>query len=148
MSQENVEIVRAYYADIDSALEAHWADPEVALSESAGTNALIERLHPEVVWKPPFRSSDEGYRGPEGIRRALDEMVEAIEDWRITIEDAVDAGDGRVLLTGASHVRGKGSGVSFDQRVFTVVTLRDGKLIQMDDFTERSQALEAAGLRE
>jgi ketosteroid isomerase-like protein len=43
---------------------------------------------------------------------------------------------------------GKRSGVSFDQRVFTVVTLRDGKLIQMDDFTERSQALEAAGLRE
>ena len=43
---------------------------------------------------------------------------------------------------------GKRSGVSFDQRVFTVVTLRDGKLIQMEDFTERSQALDAAGLQE
>ena len=146
MSQENVEIVRAYFAEIDSTLEAHWANPGVALSESAETNALIARLHPEVVWKPLFRSSDEGYRGPEGVKRALDEMAEAVEEWRVTIEDIVDAGDGRLLVTGSSHVRGKGSGVSFDQRVFTVVTLRDGKLIQMENFTERSQALEAAGL--
>jgi hypothetical protein len=49
MSQENVEIVRAYYFEIDRALEAHWANPEVALSESAATTAIIERLHPEVV---------------------------------------------------------------------------------------------------
>jgi len=148
MSEENVEIVRAYYADIDQALEAYWARPETALSESAEAKAIIDRLHPEVVWKPPFRSDDEGYRGPEGIRRALDELVEAFEQWRISIEDVVEASEGRVLLTASSHVRGKGSGVAFDQRVFTVATLRDGKLAQMEDFTERSQALEAAGLSE
>src|SRR5215204_2028445 len=75
MSKENVEVARAYYADIDRTLKAYWASSEVALSASAETQAIIERLHPEVVWKPPFRSADEGYRGPEGIRRALDELV-------------------------------------------------------------------------
>jgi hypothetical protein len=45
-------------------------------------------------------------------------------------------------------VRGKGSGVVVDQRVFTVVALRHKKLTQIDDFSERSQALDAAGLRE
>ena len=146
--EENVGIVRGYYAEIDRILQAHWADPEVPLSQSARTEAIIERLHPEVVWKPPFRSADEGYRGPEGIRRALDELVEAIEEWRITIEDVVEAGDGRVLLTGISHVRGKGSGVTFDQRVFTVVTLQDGKIAVIEDFTDRRQAREGAGLSE
>ena len=74
--------------------------------------------------------------------------LSAFEQWRISIEDVVEASEGRVLLTASSHVRGKGSGVAFDQRVFTVATLRDGKLAQMEDFTERSQALEAAGLSE
>jgi ketosteroid isomerase-like protein len=148
MSQDNVEVARAYYADIDRTLKAYWASPEVALSESAETQAIVERLHPEVVWKPPFRSADEGYRGREGIRRALDELVEAIEEWRITVEEVVEAGEGRVLLTASSHVRGKGSGVTFDQRVFTVITFRDGKIAQVQDFTQRSQALETAGLGE
>ena len=148
MSKENMEVARAYYADIDRTLKAYWASSEVALSASAETQAIIERLHPEVVWKPPFRSADEGYRGPEGIRRALDELVEAIEDWRITVEDVFEAGERRVLVTGSSHVRGKGSGVTFDQRVFSVITFRDGKIAQVEDFTERSQALEAAGLSE
>jgi ketosteroid isomerase-like protein len=55
---------------------------------------------------------------------------------------------GRVLLTGISHVRGKGSGVTFDQPVFTVVTLQDGKIAVIEDFTDRRQAREAAGLSE
>ena len=90
--EENVGIVRGYYAEIDRILQAHWADPEVPLSQSARTEAIIERLHPEVVWKPSFRSADEGYRGPEGIRRALDELVEAIEEWRIIVEDCCRSG--------------------------------------------------------
>jgi hypothetical protein len=74
--------------------------------------------------------------------------VEAFQGWRITVEDAVEGAEGRVLLTSSSPVRGKGSGVVVDQRVFTVVALRHKKLTQIDDFSERSQALDAAGLRE
>jgi len=54
MSEESVEAARAYYADIDRTLKAFWASPEVALSASAETQAIIERLHPGVVWKPRF----------------------------------------------------------------------------------------------
>lgn len=141
----DVEIVRAYYAEIARALEEHWADPEVALSESAGTNAIVDRLDPEVVWKPQFGPADDAYRGPDGIRRALDEVVEGFDEWRLTVEDIVEVAEGRLLVTSSSHARGKGSGVSIDQRVFTVVTLRDGKVARMEDFTDRGQALEAAG---
>jgi ketosteroid isomerase-like protein len=74
--------------------------------------------------------------------------VEAFDEWRLTVEDIVEAADRRVLVTFSSRVRGKGSRVALDQRVFTVVTLRDGKMARMEDFTDRSQALEAAGLRE
>jgi hypothetical protein len=44
--QENVEIVRGYYEDIDRTLKAYWANPEVPLSKSAETEAIIERLDP------------------------------------------------------------------------------------------------------
>jgi ketosteroid isomerase-like protein len=42
--------------------------------------------------------------------------------------------------------RGRGSGVPVDQRVFSVLTVRDGKVARIDDHTERADALEAAGL--
>jgi hypothetical protein len=46
------------------------------------------------------------------------------------------------------HGRGRGSGVETDARFYGVYTVRDAKIVRMDEFTERSEALEAAGLRE
>ena len=39
--------------------------------------------------------------------------------------------------------RGRGSGVEIDGRFYDVYTLRDGKIVRMDQFTERSEALGA-----
>ena len=44
--------------------------------------------------------------------------------------------------------RGRGSGVEVDARFYDVYTLRDGLIVRMDQFTERSQALEAVGQAE
>jgi ketosteroid isomerase-like protein len=44
--------------------------------------------------------------------------------------------------------RGRGSGVPFDDRLFDVYTLREGKIIHKREFRDRSSALQAAGLRE
>jgi ketosteroid isomerase-like protein len=58
-------------------------------------------------------------------------------------EEYVDRGDS-VVVTVRLRGRGRGSGVEIDARFYDVSTLRDGKIIRMDQFTERSQALEAA----
>jgi ketosteroid isomerase-like protein len=64
------------------------------------------------------------------------------------VEDLIDAGGDRVFGLITVHTRGKGSGAAVDQRVFTVFVVRDGRITLIDDFTERSDALEAAGLSE
>jgi ketosteroid isomerase-like protein len=46
------------------------------------------------------------------------------------------------------RARGRASGIPVDARFYDVYTLRQGKIVRMDQFTRRSEALEAAGLRE
>jgi hypothetical protein len=65
------------------------------------------------------------------------------------VEEITEAADGRVffalLLTG----RGKGNGVEAPElRVWSVTWFADGKVTKRKVFRERSEALEAAGLRE
>ena len=71
----------------------------------------------------------------------------AWNEYEVTHEEFVDAGD-RVVVTLHLRARGRGSGVEIDARFFDVYTIRDGEIVRMDEFTERSAALEAAGLRE
>jgi ketosteroid isomerase-like protein len=49
-------------------------------------------------------------------------------------------------LSGASE--GRVSGVTIEARFFQVATIRAGKILLLRDFSDRDQALEAAGLRE
>ena len=65
----------------------------------------------------------------------------------MTAEEFIDAGD-RVLVTEHHRGRGRGSGIEVDTRLYSVYTVCDGKVVRMDQFTDRPEALEAAGLRE
>jgi hypothetical protein len=44
--------------------------------------------------------------------------------------------------------RGRGSGIEIDALFYDVYTVHDGKIVRMDQFTERRQALEAVDLAE
>jgi ketosteroid isomerase-like protein len=87
------------------------------------------------------------HRGHDGYRRVWKGVFEAWGDLRLNIEQAIDFGD-RLLLAGRATGRGRQSGIAFDQPLFQVVTLRRGLAIRQEEFVEREQALEAAGLRE
>jgi ketosteroid isomerase-like protein len=57
-------------------------------------------------------------------------------------------GDNFLLVTVQYTGHGSGSGVPVSQQVFQVLETRRGLVIKIEDFTDRSEALEAAGLRE
>ena len=53
-----------------------------------------------------------------------------------------------MVVTARHRGRGRESGVAVDARFYEVYTLRDGKIVRVDEFVERAEALEAAGLSE
>jgi hypothetical protein len=50
------------------------------------------------------------------------------------------------VLDGELKVRQRGSGIKYEERLFDVYTLSDGQCVRKQQFRERSEALDAAGL--
>ena len=128
MSRENVEVVRRSFdayrrGDLDAAL----ADADS-----------------QIVWNP---AEEAPMRGVDAVRDYLARWEREWEELETTPEEFIDAGDRVVAIV---HFRGRGrtSGIEVDARSYAVYTLRDGKTIEMEEFTDRSEALEAAGLSE
>jgi ketosteroid isomerase-like protein len=80
--------------------------------------------------------------------RATEDWVEAGDEWRLEAEDLIPAAGGLVLTVLRVSIRGSGSGVPVEQRLYTVCGIRDGKIARIHDFLDRKDALEAAGLSE
>jgi ketosteroid isomerase-like protein len=125
MSQENVEIVRRFLivVDVDEALT--YADPG-------------------IVWNPTEELPTQGH---DAVRESLARWKGEWHDYKVMPEEFVDSGD-RVLVTVRLGGRGRGSGIEIDALFYDVYTVRDGKIVRMDQFTERRQAFEAVGLAE
>ncbi|HEY6671118.1 MAG TPA: nuclear transport factor 2 family protein, partial [Solirubrobacterales bacterium] len=81
------------------------------------------------------------------IRDNFERWASAWEDLQVTAEEFLDAGD-CVLVTEHHRGRGRGSGIEVDTRFYYVYTVCDGKVVRADEYAERAEALEAAGLRE
>ena len=131
MSQENVAIVRRIN---DAYLKG---DFETALS-------LID---PEVEFDLSMRPDGKVYRGHEGVIEGLRTWTGTWEAYRFEIEELIDAGE-QVVAVDRQWGRGKGSGMPLEHSFSAVYTLRNGMVVRMVWFTNREDALEAAGLSE
>ncbi len=137
MSQENVEIARRLFG----AFNRTFAD---------GTPDLYELLDPEVEWVP-MSALLEGtrYHGHDGVRRWMEEMKRDWTTFELRPERFLDLGDDRVLTLGRWRAQGRGGGVLLDfQQASWLATYREGKLVLLRTFTDRKDALEAAGLKD
>jgi ketosteroid isomerase-like protein len=132
MSEENVEIVRAVY-------DAY---------NRGDFDAVFERFHEDIEWSDPPGHPGGGTRhGHEGVRESLSKWVGTWDDYHYELRELIDLGD-HVLAGGWQGGRGKGSGVEVSEGVFSLYTLRAGKVVRQRMFRDRGQALEAAGLEE
>jgi ketosteroid isomerase-like protein len=133
MSEENVEIVRGLFE---------------AFQRESGPEAIIAALDPAIVWQVRSDLPDaQTYTGHEGFRSLLGTFEEVLdESWYRPVE-FLEAGD-QVIVPLRWGGRGKASGVASELEETWVFTLSDGKVTHVEEFTTRSAALEAAGLRE
>jgi len=134
MSQENVEIVR------DAIAASMNGDPE----------AFVATLAPDVVWdtsRAPFPEA-RIYHSVDGVREWFHELADAFEDSaRYEIAEMRDVGD-RVLLDLRAKAAGRSTSISVDWDFVSVFTFVGGKIVRMDRFADRAEALEAVGLAE
>ena len=130
-----MEVVRGYFEVFNKWLASYWSDPERALEESPGLDAVFARLDPEAEWDWPL--SPETFRGREQLLQAVADWLETVSHWRIDVEDLIEGSQGRVLLVGRVVARGKGSGAPIHQPIFTAVTVRNGKIALIDDQLRR-----------
>jgi hypothetical protein len=81
------------------------------------------------------------------VRRNYERWIEAWDSPEISVEEIFGEGD-QVFVTAHFRARGRAIGVGVDACFYEVYTLRNRKLIRVDEFRQRGPALEAAGLRE
>jgi ketosteroid isomerase-like protein len=143
MSQENVEVVSRYYEVFSSWLDAYWADPG-PIEETPGSEELFNRLDPDAEWD--WLWSPEVFRGRDQLLGVVADWIEAMDDWRIELQELIDGQGDRVLAIVRVRARGIGSGAPVDQRSFTAITVRNGKIARIEEHLERAKGLEAVGL--
>ena len=118
MSQENVELVRKWV----------WAFVN-------DTDTFLELTHPEIEWAP-FEENHTVFHGHEGAMQIRTEWLAAWEEPNIEIEEMFDRGDD---VVSAAHVTGRG---------YPHIKTGDGKVVYLFEYTERAEALKAAGIEE
>jgi ketosteroid isomerase-like protein len=87
------------------------------------------------------------YLGPEAIATYTRGLLENWADFTMEAEELLAAGDS-VLAGVRQHGVGRTSGAPTEMRYFTLWSFRGRKVIHLESFRERAEALEAAGLSE
>jgi ketosteroid isomerase-like protein len=137
MSQENVEAVRRV-------IEAH----------DRGDFAMVFAAYdPGIEWHltqgwAPASDFEPVYHGHEGVRTFWRTWFAAWETASFEYEEFIDAGDSVVAIL-SQRVCGRTSGLELEWNSYGQVwTIRDGKVVRVEFFPTRSDALEAVGLSE
>ena len=134
MSQESVEVGEPVRRLLAAFNKRDWG-------------ALSAELDPEVEYMPVEEHAV--YRGPEAVSQYTQRWLEAWDTFSLEAEEVEStSAENRAFSAIRMRGTGKGSGVEIDERGFWVYELRGGRLYRISEYSDRAEALEAAGLRE
>jgi ketosteroid isomerase-like protein len=136
VSEENVDVVRRLY---DAAARRDDVTPFEVYAEDIVFDISNSR-RVALALRPI-------YHGHEGVRQYWRETTSAFGEIDFEVGELRDAGN-HVLAVIREREVGRASGAPVETTHLAVFTLSDGKIIQMQVFDDREQALEAAGLQE
>jgi uncharacterized protein len=131
MSERDVEVVRQ----------------ALAAFNEGDIEAVLGCMDPDIEFVP-LRALLEGsaYRGHDGFRRFVADMVDDWEDYHPISEEFRDVGDGRVLVLGRFHARGRASGVEVESPAAWVSQVRGGKIVRVRIYADEQSALASLGV--
>jgi ketosteroid isomerase-like protein len=140
MSQENVEQAKRSYAVLGQAFAA---------GDLTRVKHLVdERFDPDVVFRPAgvLPESQEVY-GRRGALRFLATQMEAFGEMWLEPLEFIDAGD-RVVVPVRLGGRARHTEIALEFERVHVWTHQAGKVVRLEIYATKKEALEAAGLSE
>ena len=137
---ENLEeFVRSAYARFNGA-EREPPDEEGLAS--------LDFWHPDSVYVNDANDPDPAvHKGIDAVRQQIGRWVEAYPDLQVEPLEIQTNGD-RAFVWVRFSGHGAGSGVPIDMELAQVLTVKGGKTRRLEEYSERADGLEAAGLRE
>ena len=128
MSRQNVKLVQDALEGFATTGEPTW-----------------EVLHADVeVHDHDIMDAGE-YRGHEGFARWLEDWAAAWSEYAMEPEDFLDAGDSVVAFI-LQKTTGHGSGIALERHDAMVFGVLDGKIVRLEYYNNRDQALKQVGL--
>jgi ketosteroid isomerase-like protein len=106
-----------------------------------GVDAVVDLLDPTVEWigvEPGRWDCHDREQVLETLRHHYDHGV------RADFGQPIEAGD-KIILDVRPYRRDE-HGKQTDERLWQVLTMRDGKIVRIQDYTDQAAALQAAGL--
>lgn len=131
MSEEIVEKVRRGYEAFN---RRDWDGALADVDES-------------VTWRPIFSVETPELRGREAVRKAWIDAVDWL-DIRVSVQELIPVDSERVVAVATWTGRGSASETPVGSTAAQVFTMKDGRLIKVESYSDRGEALEAAGLSE
>ena len=130
MSQENVELVRAFYAAYNR----------------GDLDAVMNDLHPDFTldWSRGM-GPQRGVYGTDRVRQFFDDFAEIFEQ-RVVPDEFINVGE-HVVVPQTGYVRGR-DGIEVTARITLLWTIHNGSVMRICLYQDTREALEAVGLSE
>jgi ketosteroid isomerase-like protein len=129
MSEANLEIVRR---SVQGVIERNWP-------------LALEALDPGIEFDQ--RRPSGVYTGKSGVMEAFARWSEAWEDRSVEAEEFIDGGD-HIVVVMRESVKSARTTVTMGRTTVEVWTLRDGLVVRIQGYRDKSEALRAAGIAE
>jgi ketosteroid isomerase-like protein len=138
MSQEKLEdFIRSAYARFNE------AEPDSSGEHKLASLDFYDR---DAVYVNDARDPDGGiHRGIEAVRQQVGRWVEAYPDLQVEPLEIQASGDQAFVWVRFSG-HGAESGVPIDMELAHIVTVKGGKVLRVEEYSDRADGLKAAGL--
>jgi ketosteroid isomerase-like protein len=111
-------------------------------------DAFLALMDPSVVAMPRILAVEGGaLHGHDGVRKWWESIFGVFPDFDAEVLGIRAVGDVTISNVRA-HGRGEGSDTPFEDAIWVVAQVRDGKVVRWQTFPSEAEALEAAGLEE
>jgi ketosteroid isomerase-like protein len=131
LSERNIALLR----------EAYEAIGEDGLEGAAAWELIDDDI---LIRDRPEAPDPQTYRGREGARKALAVSDESFESFAMVPVELIGVGDQHVVVVLRMSGRGRGSGVPVEETIAHLWTVRGGKAVALQVYTDPEDALRDA----